>query len=287
MILNLRTFKPIYRALQDEDTRTAAIFQLAEYLPDSIYYFKEALDNDHNVSKEDLVPVYDTIVSEHFDFIIQQLIRKDYISHTDIYGYLSAYLFDRAVYTHHTQLLNLIHKLIKRLDKKIIESGIPEEIVRELNFKITQSFVIDSSYLEYYDFTYLEENNIISQYTLACLLLLVAERLELPIFGVPFEDKLILCYAQNHCICSESVQSEDIFYYISIGEKDLIYTLEDIQLYAMLVDEKLTHDRILPQNSQNIMLGWLRHLTLNNFDPKTNYKLSSIYQQIQSSVEEF
>ena len=79
---------------------------------------------------------------------------------------------------------------------------------------------------------------------------------------------------------------EDILYYLVIGEKDLIYTLDDLKLLAMLQDETLELRSILPSSNHKLAENWLGHLSQCNFDNKTQHHLSSIYQQIFSLAEE-
>ena len=83
------------------------------------------------------------------------------------------------------------------------------------------------------------------------------------------------------------VDENDLLYYIVIGEIDIIYTLEDLKLLALIQEETMNSEMILPKSSQKIMETWLAHLSKNNFDIKTKSYLSSIYQQIFSFAEEF
>ena len=97
----------------------------------------------------------------------------------------------------------------------------------------------------------------------------------------------MLCYTENYCTHSELVSENDILYYIVLGEKDIVYTLEDLKLLALIQEETLEIKSILPQSSQRIIEVWVEHISQGDFDAKTKYNLSSIYQQIFSHAEEF
>jgi hypothetical protein len=215
------------------------------------------------------------------------LLRKDFLSLEHIFGLLTAYIFDKEPFDVNRQLDTYTNQLIKRLNKKILENGNPEAIIEEIHYKITQSLLIDNAFLGHYDFTEVAHQHIISQYSLGILVLIIAEKLELPIYGLPFSDKLVLCYTQDYCTHSELVTENDILYYIVIGEKDIIYTLEDLKLLALMQEETLELHKTLPKSTHKIIEGWLLHLSQGDFDAKTKYNLSSIYQQIFSLTEEF
>jgi hypothetical protein len=127
----------------------------------------------------------------------------------------------------------------------------------------------------------------ISQYTLSIIYLIIAEKLNLPIFGIPFEDKLVLCYTESYCTHNELVFEDDILNYIVIGEHDLVYTPVDLQLYAMLLEQEIDLKSKLPHSNQSIIQNWLKHLVGKEFDAKTRQNLSSKFQQILSPISEF
>lgn len=287
-MLNLRTFKKIYLQLQEKETLTLAIFSIKEQLPVSLEFFHNELKNEADQAiKTELTAIYNNIVQENYTSIIQSFLRKDYIGLETTFGLVSAYIFENEPSVSINKLDTYSNQLIKRLNKKVLENGNPEEIIREINYKITQSLILDNSFLGHYNFLDVPNQHIISQYTLGILILVVAEKLQLPIYGLPFPDKLVLCYTENYCTNSELVSENDILYYIVIGEKDIVYTLEDLKLLSLIQEETLEIKAILPQSSQRIIEAWVEHLSLGDFDAKTKYNLSSIYQQIFSHAEEF
>jgi hypothetical protein len=218
----------------------------------------------------EMIMLYNQLTKEHHTALIQGLIRKDFLSLELIFGHLTAFVFQKEPYDVAQHLDTYLSQILKRLDKTIIEAGNSEAILKEINYKITQNFIIDNSFLGYYDVTEVKYQHIISQYTLSILIILLAERIELPIFGLPYSDKLVLCYAQSYCSHSELVREDDILYYLVIGEKD-----ETLELRS-----------ILPSSNHKLAESWIEHLSQCNFDTKTQNHLSSIYQQIFSLAEE-
>lgn len=287
-MLNLRTFKKIYRQLQEKETQSLAIFSIKEHLPISLEFFHDELKNEYDTAvKTELTAIYNKIVQENYTSIIQSFLRKDYIGLESIFGLISAYIFENEPSVSLNKLDIYSNQLIKRLNKKILDNGKPEDIIQEINYKITQSLILDNSFLGHYNFLDVPNQHIVSQYTLGILILVVAEKLQLPIYGLPFPDKLVLCYTENYCTHSELVSENDILYYIVLGEKDIVYTLEDLKLLALIQEETLEIKSILPQSSQRIIEVWVEHISQGDFDAKTKYNLSSIYQQIFSHAEEF
>jgi hypothetical protein len=287
-MLNLRTFKKIYRQLQDKETQTLAIFTIHEHLPYSMEFFYLELKNETNADvKGHLTSVYNQIILEKHTTIIQAFLRKDYLSLEVIFSIISSFVFQKEPFEVSIKLENFTNQLAKRLNKTVLEQGNPEDIIQEINYKITQSLIIDNSFLGHYNFIEVPHQHIVSQYTLGILVLILAERLQIPIFGLPFPDKLVLCYTENYCTHSELVSENDILYYIVLGEKDIVYTLDDLKLLALIQEEVIELKAILPQSSQQIVESWMEHLSKGEFDAKTKYNLSSIYQQIFSFADEF
>jgi hypothetical protein len=287
-MLNSRTFKKIYRQLQEEEGYASAIYAIRENMPNSLELFHYELKTESDIEvKNTLAGTYNDLIQKQFPSILQMLLRKDFLSLEQIFGHLTAFIFDKVPFDVNQQLDTYTNQLIKRLNKKILENGNPEAIIEEIHYKITQSLLIDNAFLGHYDFTEVAHQHIISQYSLGILVLIIAEKLELPIYGLPFSDKLVLCYTQDYCTHSELVTENDILYYIVIGEKDIIYTLEDLKLLALIQEETLELHKTLPKSTHKIIEGWLQHLSQGDFDAKTKYNLSSIYQQIFSLTEEF
>lgn len=287
-MLTSRNFTRIYSQLQDDDTKSMAMTCIIEHMPTSLeYFYNELIKEDDLYQREQMVKLYNHTIQTRYAFIIQQLLSKDYLSLENIFSHVTSFIFHKEPYSVQNQLQNYAQLLSQRLDKKIIANGNPKEILAEINFKITQSLLLDNSSIGHYDFTEVPNQHIVSQYTLAILILIVAEKLQIPIFGIPFSDKLVLCYTASYCLHNELVTENDILYYAVIGEKDLIYTLEDLKLLAIIQEETLELKAILPHSTERIVEKWLEHLTNASFDAKTRKNLSSIYQQIFSLTEEF
>lgn len=286
--MNLRKFQSLYNQLLDTATNSSAIFLLKEDAIIAIEYFKSELDKEENKQdKKQLVEIYNDLITEVHPQIIQNLLSKDFVDTSILTAHTTSFLFDYKTYESQLILDKFVKKLISKLDKNILASQNPESIIKDLNDKIARSFVIDNSYIYHYNFNEASLSMTISQYTLGIIYLIIAEKLSLPLYGIPFEDKLILCYAESYCSHNELVFEEDILYYISIGEKDLVYTPQDLFLYAYLLEQKIDLKNRLPHSNQDVIRHWAEHIVNCDFDSRTRQNLSSKYQQILSPISEF
>ena len=153
-MLNLRIFKKIYRQLQEKETQSKAIFSLYEDMPVSFELFlKELNEETEPKSKMEMIMLYNQLTKEHHIALIQGLIRKDFLNLELIFGHLTAFVFQKEPYDVAQHLDAYLSQMLKRLDKTIIETGNSEAILKEINYKITQNFIIDNSFLGYYDIT--------------------------------------------------------------------------------------------------------------------------------------
>lgn len=286
--MNRRKFQTLYNLLQDEQTAESAIYLIKEQGKLALDLFKQELDNESdNKVKRNLAPIYNDIITQQYPQIISQINDSEYISTETIFGHYTSFIFDYKSYETQFILSKFTDKLISKLDKKTLYSQDSIAIIKEINQKLTQSFIIDNSFAHHYNFNEASKSMTISQYSLAIIYLILAEKLSLPIYGIPFEDKLVLCYAESYCSHNELVFQEDILYYIVIGERDLVYTPVDLQFYAMLLEQEIDLKSKLPHSNQSIIQNWLKHLVGREFDSKTRENLSSKYQQILSPISEF
>ena len=61
-----------------------------------------------------------------------------------------------------------------------------------------------------------------NQFSIACLYLILAEKLDLPIYPVLLEDQLVLTYVNSHKP-SDEIELDDILFYINPNEKGLVF----------------------------------------------------------------
>lgn len=289
--MNKHKFQSLYAQLLDESTSHSAKFLIKEEILSCFQLFKTELDKEIKIiDKKTAIEFYNDIVTEQYPLILTDLLSKEYIDSSQLMSHFTSFLFDYKSYETQIILDKFTTKLIKKLNKKILENKDPLAIITELNDKITKSFVLDNSLAFHYNFNEASLSMTISQYTLSVMYLIIAEKIDLPIYGIPFEDKLVLCYAESYCTHNELVFEEDILFYIAIGEKDLVYTPQDLFLYAYLLEQKIDLKNRLPHSNQEILLKWASHIVDQEFDLRTRHSLSSKYQQIQipsSEIENY
>jgi hypothetical protein len=285
--LNQRSFQSLYNQLLDVSTSTSAIFLIKENAQQVLGYFKHELDLEtSSKDKKQLVEIYNEIIGDQYPTLLNHYVEIDYIQTHQLLAHFTSYLLDYKSYESQVILDKFIQKLILKLDKKTLDSRVSKAIIDELNLKIAQSFIIDNTYVYHYNYNEASLSMNISQYTLGIIYLIIAEKLNLPIYGIPFEDKLVLCYVESYCSHNELVFEEDILYYIIIGEKDIVYTPQDLFLYAYLLEQDIDLKNRMPHSNQDIILKWAAHIVNSDFDLRTRHNLSSKYQQILSPISE-
>jgi hypothetical protein len=284
----LYQIQTLYSQLLDASTSASAIYLIKEEALASIDYYKLELDKEpFSKDKKQLIDIYNDLISEQYPLVLNQYLDKEFILTDKLLGHYTSFLFDYKSYESQLILDKFSSKLMAKLDKKIINSRNPEAIIEELNHKIAKSFTIDNTYVYHYNYNEASLSMTISQYTLGIMYMILAEKLNLPIYGIPFEDKLVLCYAESYCTHNELVFEEDILYYIIVGEKDLVYTPKDLFLYAYLLEQNIELKNRLPHSNQDIIKHWAEHIVNCEFDLRTRTNLSSKYQQIKSPISEF
>lgn len=272
--------------IDDGDTLSAS-YLMREHAPMSFQLLKEyTLREDSPIYRE----FYHQSLIENYPHLIHSYLVGHYVSMEHVFLHASAYLYEQEM----MDLSDLFDQFARRQMAVLYKQGIdnmpPKDIIETLHRTIVSHFILESESPSASNIAESLVHQSISQYTLAILYLIIAERMELPIFGLPYEDKLVLVYTQPYCLHSESVLEEDILYYILLGEKDLIYTPFDLELLAILRDEPLTIHNKLPQSNSHIIDRWIRFVIADTKNVRLQNRLSIKYQQIcnlKAEVESF
>jgi hypothetical protein len=131
-----------------------------------------------------------------------------------------------------------------------------------------------------YNFNSIIASRKINLNALALLYLMVAERMDLSIFGMPVYDKLLLCLTKEHCYHNEMVYEDDIIFYFTPSDNGVVYTVEDLEFIAEKNDLSLDLNSKLPKGNNSIVAHWLFQIEILQQSPKTSQKLSIYFQQI-------
>lgn len=171
--------------------------------------------------------------------------------------------------------------LCQNIKSQITWQTSPVEIYTIFNKSIAELFIIDySESLFTYNFNAIISSRKINLNALALLYLMVAERIDLPIFGMPVHDKLLLCLTKEHCYHNEMVYEDDIIFYFTPSENGVVYTVEDLEFIAEKNDLSLDLNSKLPKGNNSIAQHWLFRIELLQKMPNTSQKLSIYFQQI-------
>ncbi len=171
--------------------------------------------------------------------------------------------------------------LCQHIKSQITWQTSPVEIYNIFNKSIAELFIIEyTESLFTYNFNAIISSRKINLNALALLYLMVAERIDLPIFGMPVHDKLLLCLTKEHCYHNEMVYEDDIIFYFTPSENGVVYTIEDLEFIAEKNDLSLDINSKLPKGNNSIAQHWLFRIELLQKMPNTSQKLSIYFQQI-------
>ena len=158
-----------------------------------------------------------------------------------------------------------IDKWALKVSDKIHYTSSSSEIYQIMDKYIAQSFVVEYNYsMSHDDFCQIFKTQKISEYALSVLYLMISEKLDLPIFGLPHKEKLLLCMAKSHCNNSELVYQEDIKFYFNPGPNGLLFTLQDLELIFKANDAQVAMREKLPKSNRIIVQNWLLKLHQEN-----------------------
>lgn len=285
--MDRRTFYFIIDHIE-EDEMDKALYMIRQNLPYSIERLEEYITtNKDEIDLAKYLNVFQVAVSECYPEFIVSYLSKDYVNLGTIFAHCNSFLYGTSFFKVRDSLNNFCHKVAYRIKQKAKESNSAIVNIKLLNEELTNQFILD--FPHEYDVCISEniDSQTISQYSLGILYILVSELLEWPIYGLTQDNSLKLVYAMPYCTDSELVCEEDIQYYLLPGNKDLIYSLLDVKLYAFICEEAVGIKKILPNNNKVILYHWMHQLFSGDRTNRINQKLSAKYQQICELSLEF
>lgn len=177
--------------------------------------------------------------------------------------------------------IRFFEDLCQNIKSQITWQTTPVEIYNIFNKSIAELFIIDyTESLFTYNFNSIIASRKINLNALALLYLMVAERIDLPIFGMPVYDKLLLCLSKDHCYHNEMVYEDDIVFYFTPSDNGVVYTVQDLEFIAEKNDLSLDLNSKLPKGNNCIVQHWLFRIELLQQSPNNSQKLSIFFQQI-------
>nr|MCU0328874.1 hypothetical protein [Chitinophagales bacterium] len=166
-----------------------------------------------------------------------------------------------------------------------------EDLDSSFNYKILNEFLAEKfsinlladNFLEY-DLHYVLFTKTTNLYFLTLIYLMVAEKLNLPIYGLPLKEKIVLLYCHTHCGHAEMVYEDCIDFYFTPGIYGSVYTLDDLKMFALANNKEITLEETLPKDNSAIINHWLRMMSKSLSLLSSDSKLYISYQQNINSL---
>lgn len=112
-----------------------------------------------------------------------------------------------------------------------------------------------------------------NQFSISCLYLVLAERLDLPIYPVLLEDQLILAYADTHRPVEE-IESDDILFYINPGENGAVFDMQSIKHWIHKHSLENNASYYLPSTTNKMVEKYIERLIKGYEDEKDSKKVA-------------
>ncbi len=111
-----------------------------------------------------------------------------------------------------------------------------------------------------------------NQFSIACLYLVLAEKLDLPIYPVLLEDQLILTYAGSHRPVDE-IDNEDILFYINPNENGIVFDEHSIKAWLQKHELENNADYYLPVSTKSLVSLYIGRLIMGYQEEQDNKKV--------------
>lgn len=280
-------FNFIRNLIEDGDLDSAS-YLIKENAPASFELLyksiEDSIDSSYTRSCQKLLS---NQLSDFTPNLLSIYLQRDFVSIENLFLHSNAFLYDANYLDIKKSLSKFLGPILHDLKKYNLVDREPREVMDKLNSLVTRRFIIENQTGVNSNLHHNLENQSISVFSLSILHLILAERLELPIFGLPFEDRLVLIYANAHCSHNESVYEEDILFYNIVGERDIPYTLFDLELLSILNNETLTLEQKLPKSNSVVVQKWINYVVNDIQDVSRKNRLSIKYQQICELISQF
>ena len=224
--------------------------------------------------------VYHSVLRDDYSNILAANLQANFIDIERLFLHLNCFFFGADFFESKRSLDRFLNPITTKLTKSLIGNQKSEEVLGLFHEYIAGRFIIDATPHSVGFISGIEQQTL-SQFEVSILYLIVARRLDIPVFGLPLDDKMVLCYAKKHCFHDECVFEEDVLNYLIVGEKDIIYAPLDLILLSMMNEEPLLINNKLPRSNAYILNSYMDNLVSIQEDAKYRDLLSSKYQQIQ------
>lgn len=280
-------FNFILNLIEDGDLDSAS-FLMKENAPTSFELLYKSMDE--SIDSQFTKSCYSLLSNQLVDFspnLLSIYFQKEFVGLERLFLHSNAFLYGTDYLALSQSFNRYLTKILKELKKHKIDELEPEQMMELLNSTVTRRFILENISDNSSSLSHILDYQSISSYSLSILHLIIAERLQLPIFGLPFEDRLVLVYTNPYCTHNESVYEEDILYYNIVGERDIHYTPFDLELLSMLNNTTLSLAKKLPKSNSVIIQKWINYVLNEITDIPRKKSLSRKYQQICELSSQF
>lgn len=271
-------FQKFIEYLVDEDCGSALkILSLFEEIDDFFDEFSSYII-EHNLPKKH-IDFYNEIKKQELHNILSNRISKPYCELEKLYIDASTYLFDLSPF----ETERRFSSYLSRCERLILSSSLEKSLQKSMTFELIQ----ENKRIECNNPNSFISSQMISSYSLGILFLILSEKRNEPIFGLPLDEKLVLMITDDHCHHNEMVYEDNIHYYISLAEKNIIYEPRDLYLLALLEDRDIDINFITPKSNATIITNWIEHVLSYKSPQKIKKDLSIKYQQLSLNTVNF
>jgi regulator of sirC expression with transglutaminase-like and TPR domain len=250
-----------------------------------------------------IVPILEETWKNTRDMLVQNRIEHiiDSINFSDIIGEFNVWnnssdpeLMDALTIINRIQYPNVDCQIYyHQIDEKV------RDIWLELNENLTafeKVNVLNKVLFEIMNFRSVNENaydefqyNFLSnmmelkcgnQFTISCLYLLLAEKLDLPIYPVLLEDQLILAYVNSHKN-TDDIILDDVMFYINPNEKGIVF--DDFSIKRWIDKHKLDDKSsyYLPVDTKELVNIYINRL-ISGYEAEKDLKKVSILSSLRA-----
>ena len=277
----------LVQLLQDNSLHDILCHQLIEMGEDGLIVLEKAINSSGSSSRLVLIDLYYSI---KYDVLLKKakfLTSKYYFTLEEVTMLLNRILFDIGT-AEEQQVLQKISQISNTISDKLESSFVSNEleILGLLDSEISTYFIVENSdQWSLFALNHVFTTYKVNQITLSLIYLIIAQKTNIPIFGIPLDDRIVLCYTQPYCPIYELVTVEDVLFYFNPGIKDSIYSYYDILDYSSSNNLEIIDDNLLPKSNNLLIQQWMKKIELNSNSTHYNDKFSSCYQQVQNLIK--
>ena len=118
----------------------------------------------------------------------------------------------------------------------------------------------DSAFHQHF-FSNLMDTKIGNQYSIACLYLILADKLKLPIYPVLLEDQVILAYVKSNKLPGD-IKVEEVLFYINPNEDGIMFDENSIKSWIVKHNLEINDRFYLPVSNKDLVNAYIQRMKL-------------------------